>query len=310
MQDTNSLDHHVETVRRFNRFYTQRIGVLHEGLLSSPFSLTEVRILYEITQHQSITASELVRELGLDAGYLSRILSSFKKRGLIARKPSASDRRQNLISLTEKGHKTFAPLNARSQSEVSAILNNLSPENQNRLVKAMQTVHHILDDAPESKAPYILRSHQPGDMGWVVHRHGVLYFEEYGWDERFEALVAGIVADFIKRFDPKKERCWIAEKDGQVVGCVFLVKKSQTVAKLRLLLVEPDARGLGLGKRLVSECERFARQVGYKKIMLWTNNVLSAARHIYESAGYRLIHQEPHHSFGQDLIGETWELKL
>jgi len=300
----------VETVRHFNRFYSKQIGLLHEKLLRSPFSLTEARVIYELAHHETTTATELGNELGLDAGYLSRILRGFKKRGLVDKQPSDTDGRQSLLRLTEKGQEAFATLNARSHNEIEALLNALSAEEQNRLVEAMHTIEGLLGTQSEHKVPYILRPHQPGDMGWVVHRHGVLYAEEYGWDEQFEALVADIVAKFIQNYDPKRERCWIAEKDGENVGSVLLVKKSDTAAKLRLLLVEPKARGLGIGSRLVDECVRFARQVGYRKITLWTNSVLLAARHIYEQAGFHLVREEPHHSFGHDLIGETWELKL
>lgn len=306
----NDLYQLAEAVRRFNRFYTKQIGVLHERLLRSPFPLTEARVIYELAHHEKTTATELSNELELDAGYLSRLLRSFKKRGLIHKQPSQTDGRQNFLSLTEQGQKAFAMLNARSRNEVAAMLSHLSTTDQNRLVKAMQTIEELLGAQPERKVPYLLRPHQTGDMGWVVHRHGVLYSEEYGWDEQFEALVAGIVAKFVQNYDPKQERCWIAEMDGEVVGSVFLVKKSRTVAQLRLLLVEPKARRLGIGTRLVSECIRFARQVGYRKIVLWTNNVLHAARHLYEEANFRLVDEEPHHSFGHDLIGQTWELKL
>jgi DNA-binding MarR family transcriptional regulator/GNAT superfamily N-acetyltransferase len=301
---------HVEAVRRFNRFYTKQIGVLHERLLRSPFSLTEARVIYELAHHEKTTATELSNELGLDAGYLSRLLRSFKKRGLIHKQPSQADGRQTLLSLTEQGEEAFAMLNARSRSEVGAMMSVFSAADQNRLVKAMHTIEGLLGAQPERKVPYLLRPQQPGDMGWVVHRHGVLYAEEYGWDEQFEALVAGIVAKFIQHYNPKQERCWVAEMDGEIVGSVFLVKKTGTVAQLRLLLVEPKARGLGIGTRLVGECIRFARRVGYRKIVLWTNSVLNAARHLYEEAGFHLIHEEPHHSFGHNLIGQTWELKL
>lgn len=248
----------------------------------------------------------------MDAGYLSRILRGFKKRRLIAKSLSASDGRQSLLSLTEQGQKAFAKLNAASRGEIEATLSKLPDEEQHRLVNAMHAIEELLGARPEHKVPYILRPPQPGDMGWVVHRHGVLYAQEYGWDEQFEALVAEIVAKFIQQFDPKRERCWIAEKDGENAGSVFLVKHPEMpeVAKLRLLLVDPKTRGLGIGKRLVSECTRFARQVGYRKITLWTNSVLHAARHIYELEGYRLVHEEPHHSFGHDLVGQTWELEL
>lgn len=304
------LEKHVDAVRRFNRFYTKQIGVLHEGLLESPFSLTEVRVLYELAHREKLTATELGKELGLDPGYLSRILRGFKKRGMMGKTPSKADRRQSHLSLTARGRKTLAPLNARSGDEVAAMLSKLPPAEQRRLIEAMHTIEGLLGGRPEPKAPYLLRLHQPGDMGWVVHRHGALYAQEYGWDETFEALVAEIVAKFIKELDPKRERCWIVERDGEIVGSVFLVKKSATAAKLRLMYVEPKARGLGIGTHLVNECIRFARRVGYRKITLWTNSVLVAARHIYKKAGFRLVAKEPHHSFGHDLVGETWELTL
>jgi DNA-binding MarR family transcriptional regulator/N-acetylglutamate synthase-like GNAT family acetyltransferase len=306
----NDLSQRIEAVRRFNRFYTKQIGVLREGLLGSPFSLTEARILYELAHHEKTTATGLGSELGLDAGYLSRLLRSFKKKGLIDKRVSEADGRQNLLTLTDKGKEAFEVLNTRSHNEVGGMVSKLSPLDQNHLVKAMVTIEELLGAQSEHKVPYILRPHQPGDMGWVVHRHGLLYYEEYGWDEQFEALVAGIVAKFIQHYNPKQERCWIAERDGEIVGSVFLVKQSKKIAKLRLLLVEPKARGLGIGSRLVEECIRFSRRTGYRKIVLWTNHVLKAAKHIYEKAGFRLIHEEPHHSFGHDLIGETWELLL
>jgi len=301
---------HVEAVRRFNRFYTRQIGVLPQKLLRSPFSLAEGRVLYELAHQERTTATQLAGELGLDGGYLSRILEGFRKRGLIAKEPSPTDGRRALLRLTQAGREAFAAINARSRNQIEGLLARLSEGDQNRLIAALDTVEKLFGARPERKAPYLLRQHQPGDMGWVTHRHGALYAEEYGWDEKFEALVAGIVARFIQRYDPKKERCWIAEREGEVVGSVFLVRKSKTVAKLRLLLVEPKARGLGIGTRLVDECARFARQAGYRKIVLWTNSILHAARHIYERAGYRLVGREPHHSFGHDLVGETWELKL
>jgi DNA-binding MarR family transcriptional regulator/GNAT superfamily N-acetyltransferase len=304
------LDQNIEAVRQFNRFYTQQIGVLREGLLDSEFSLTEVRVLYELAQREGLTASELSKRLGLDAGYLSRILRGFKKRKLIDSTASEVDGRQFLLRLAKQGKKAFAPLNIRAQAEIGEMLGSLSAAEQRRLVEAMKTIEGLFGAQVETKTPYLLRTHQPGDMGWVIHRHGVLYAQEYHWDERFEALVATIAAKFIENFDPQRERCWIAEKDGEIVGSVFLVKESKTIAKLRLLLVEPTARGLGIGARLVSECERFARQAGYRKIRLWTNSVLYAARHIYEKAGYRLIREEPHENFGHQLIAETWELKL
>jgi len=304
------FDQRVQLVRRFNRFYTKQIGLLREGYLESPFSLTQVRVLYELAHRETPTATELGKELGLDAGYLSRILRSFEKHGLILRTPSKSDGRQTLLALTEAGRRAFAPLQTRSHDQIGAMLGKLSTAEQARLLEAMRAIEQLLGARPERQTPYLLRPVQPGDIGWVVYRHGALYAQEYGWDERFEALVASIVAKFIEHFDPRKERGWIAEKDGEIVGSVFLVKQSKTVAKLRLLLVEPKARGLGIGARLVDECVRFARHARYRKLTLWTNSVLVAARHLYEKAGFRLIHTERHHSFGHDLVGETWELPL
>ncbi len=304
------LDERIAAVRRFNRFYTQQIGVLQESYLESPFSLAEVRVLYELAHRERLTASELARELGLDAGYLSRILRGFARRGLIDRRPSEEDGRRSLLWLTERGREVFAPLHARSHDEIGAMLSSLPGTEQGRLVEAMGTIEGLLGARPEPKVPYLLRPHRPGDMGWVVHRHGVLYAQEYGWDEQFEALVAGIVAKFIENYDPRRERCWIGEMDGEIVGSVFLVKQSDTGAKLRLLLVEPKARGLGIGARLVEECVLFARSAGYRKITLWTNSVLLTARNIYQKAGFQLVEEEPHHSFGHDLVGETWELEL
>jgi len=300
----------VEAVRRFNRFHTRQIGVLQEKLLRSPYSLTEVRVLYELAYRAKPTAAELGKELGLDAGYLSRILRDFKKQALIDKIPSDSDGREQFLSLTSRGKKIFAQLDQRSSAEIAGLLSKLSSAEQRHLVEAMQTIEKLLGSHEQRSQPYVLRPHQPGDMGWVVHRHGLLYAQEYGWNEQFEALVASIIANFVRHYDPKRERCWIAERDGEILGSVFLVKQSKAVAKLRLLLVEPSARGLGIGTRLVSECVRFARQVGYRKVTLWTNSVLLAARRIYESAGFRLIQQEPHHSFGRDLIGEEWTLDL
>jgi DNA-binding MarR family transcriptional regulator/N-acetylglutamate synthase-like GNAT family acetyltransferase len=308
--DKAGFDQRVEAVRRFNRFYTKQIGVLREGLLESPYSLTEVRVLYEIAHRSSPTASELARELGLDAGYLSRILRSFQTRGFLAKRPCKSDGRQRLLELTKQGRAAFAPLDERAQKEVGAMLKRLSSAGQNRLVGAMRGIEELLGTRSESKVPTLLRPHQPGDMGWVVHRHGVLYAEEHGYDEQFEALVAEIVAQFVLNFDAKRERCWIAEREGEIVGSVFLVKKSPKVAKLRLLLVEPKARGMGLGKRLVDECVRFARHAGYKRLTLWTQSDLYPAREIYRKAGFCRVRQERHHSFGKDLVAETWELEL
>src|ERR671921_205665 len=306
----DDFERRVGEVRRFNRFWTRQIGMLREGYLESPFSLTEVRVLYELARSEEITASELGKELGLDVGYLSRLLRGFEGRGLISKKPSETDGRRSLLRLTEGGQEAFAPLDARSREDVGAMLEALSAAEQDRLVGAMRTIEELLGAQPESKVPYLLRPHEAGDMGWVVHRHGILYAREYGWDERFEALVAQIVAKFIQEYDPKREHCWIAERDGENVGCVFLVRESEEIARLRLLLVEPQVRGLGIGSRLVEECVRFARRAGYRKIRLWTNDVLYDARHIYQGVGFRIVHEEPHHSFGHDLVGQTWELKL
>jgi DNA-binding MarR family transcriptional regulator/N-acetylglutamate synthase-like GNAT family acetyltransferase len=301
----------IDEIRAFNRFYTRQIGVLREGLLKSPFSLTEVRVLYEIAHRKHPTATELRQELGLDPGYLSRLLSHLETRGLVSRSASRSDRRQNLLGLTARGRKTFATLDTRQAAEVASMLRPLPPAARSRLVQAMHAIEAVLGAGSEPKTPYLLRSHRAGDMGWVVHRHGVLYAEEYGYDESFEALVAEIAAQFIQHFDRKRENCWIAERDGEVVGSVFLVKKSKTVAKLRLLLVEPSARGLGIGKRLVDECLRFARQVGYRKVILWTQSELPAARHLYQQAGFQLVQEQRHRSWGRDnLVSEIWERKL
>ena len=302
---------YVATMRRFNRFYTRQIGLLDEGLLNSPFSLTQVRTLYELAQREQTTAVELCSSLGLDAGYLSRMLAAFEKAGLIEKRNSPTDARQTLLRLTRKGRKAFEPLNARSNDQVATMLSKLPATKQSDLLQAMNTIESLLSrDAARPKS-YLLRQHRPGDMGWVVYRHGVLYYQEYGYDERFEALVAGIVSKFIENFDPARERCWIAEIDGENVGSIFLVKKSATVAKLRLLLVEPTARGLGIGQRLVEECVRFARDAGYKKIMLWTQSELPAARHLYQNAGFQRVAQEKHKSWSRtDLVSETWELKF
>jgi len=284
---------------------------VQEGLVKGPFSNDEVRVLYEIAHRERSTATDLCRELGLDAGYLSRILGKMVKRGLVSKSTAQADGRQSLLALTARGRKTFATLDARQSAEVAALLRPVAPGKQIRMVQAMQTIENMLGARSEPGTPYILRSHQPGDMGWVVHRHGVLYAQEYGYDEQFEALVAEIVAKFIQHFDSRRERCWIAEKDGEIVGSVFLVKKSKTVAKLRLLLVEPSARGLGIGKRLVDECLRFARQAGYKKMVLWTQSELPTARHIYQQAGFRLVEEKPHRSWGRDdLVSQIWELTL
>jgi DNA-binding MarR family transcriptional regulator/GNAT superfamily N-acetyltransferase len=300
----------VEAIRRFNRFYTRKIGVLQEGFLGSAFSLTQGRVLYELAHRESPTATAVGAELGLDAGYLSRILRGFKKDGLIRAERSEADGRETLLSLTARGRKAIATLDQRSNADVTARLREVSEANQTRLVAAMDQIESVLAPRAAESEPYILRPHQPGDMGWVVGRQGLLYAQEYGWDEQYEALAAKIAAHFIEHFDARRERCWIAERKGEIVGAVFLVKHSQTVAKLRLLHVEASARGLGIGKRLLDECVRFARRVGYKKITLWTQSILHAARHIYKQAGFRCVGKKRHHSFGKDLVAETWELNL
>ena len=306
----DDLETRVEAIRRFNRLFTRRIGVLREGLLHSSYSLTEARVLFELANREELSASELVRELGLDPGYMSRTLGGLERRGLVEKVRSETDGRRRILSLTAEGEEAFEVLDSRSREEVSEMLGGLSEEEQRRLLEAMRTIEGIFEKGFKFSEPFVLRTHEPGDMGWVVHEHGVLYAGEYGWDERFEALVARIVADFIDGYDPKKERCWIAEMAGERVGCVFVVKASDTMAKLRLLLVEPGARGLGLGNRLVEECIRFSRNRGYEKLTLWTNSVLDAARHIYEEHGFVLVDEEEHHSFGHDLVGQTWELAL
>jgi len=305
-----AFERRVAALRRFNRFYTQKIGVLEEGLLDSPFSLTEARVLYEIARAEEQTATQLGKQLGLDRGYLSRLLRGFERRGLICRTPSASDRRVTLLALTPQGRSAFAELDARSQAEIGALLRTLPEEEQTRLAAAADTIERILGDGPFNTAGYLLRAHRAGDMGWIVSRHGVLYAREYGWDMQFEALVAEIAAKFLRNYNPRRECCWIAEKDGENVGSAMLVEETETIAKLRLLLVEPHLRGLGIGARLVQECLRFARQAGYRKVTLWTNSVLVAARRLYENAGFRIMDAQPHHSFGHDLVGETWELVL
>ena len=301
----------VDEVRRFNRFYTRTIGTLQEHLLQSDFSLTEVRVLYELAHRHRPTAAELVRDLGLDAGYLSRILGRFEKLRLIAKSASPSDLRSALLSLTAEGEQVFAPLDRRSSDEVAALLGKLAPAGEARLLEAMRTIESLRGVERPRRGEIALRQHQPGDLGWVVQRHGELYWREWRYDERFEALVAGIVAGFVAKLDPRRERCWIAERDGERLGCVFLVAGGARTAKLRLLLVEPHARGAGLGRRLVEACIAFAHEAGYRRIVLWTQNELAAARAIYQRAGFHRVAEEPHDSWGrQGLVAETWELRL
>ncbi len=311
MSETETdVDQRIATVRRFNRFYTGRIGVLREWLLQSPFSLTEARVLYELANREQSTARAIGEELRLDSGYLSRILQGFQKRGLIEKKQSEIDGRQSLLRLTEQGLHAFAQLETGSRNEVRGILKTLPELHQQQLVRAMETIESLLSRPSAPRPSYRLRPPEPGDIGWVVQRHGVLYAREYNWNGEFEGLVSEIAGKFLQQFNPERERCWIAESGGQNVGSVFLVQESATVAKLRLLLVEPEARGMGIGAALVNECLLFARQTGYQKVRLWTDSSLHAARHIYEKAGFRLVEEEAHHSFGHDLVGQTWETDL
>src|SRR5262245_27266528 len=300
----------VDAVRGFNRCYTRQIGLLGEHVFESPFSLSEVRVLYELAHRDGPTASDLARDLGLDAGYLSRMLRRFETRGLITRSSSPTDARQNHLRLTARGRHAFAPLETRARAEVASMLAHLSTSERQQVLAAMSTIEHALTGPTRDREPYMLRPHQPGDMGWVVQQHGAIYAREWGYNQDFEALVARIVADFLEHFDPAHERCWIAEKDGANVGSVFVVAKSKTVARLRLLIVDPSARGLGIGGRLVDECVRFARNAGYRQMTLWTHSQLAAARRIYQDAGFRRTHHEKNHSFGKDLVDETWDLQL
>ena len=306
------VESRIAAVRRFNRFYTRKIGVLQESLLSSAFSLTEVRVLYELAhdrQSAASGASALAAALGIDEGYLSRILRTFERRGLIRRKRWPQDGRRSSLELNDRGRRALEKLEARSRAEVESMLRGLDAAEQQRLVDSMVDVERLLAGR-EPPASLLLRPPEPGDIGWVVHRHGALYAQEYGYDARFEALVAEIAGAFVRNFDSRCERCWIAERDGRIAGSVFLVRKSAKIAKLRLLLVEPWARGCGLGTRLVDECVRFARRAGYRKMVLWTQSELLAARKIYERSGFRLVESSSHHSFGHDLVAETWELDL
>ena len=308
---------HVAAVRRFNRFYTRQVGALNEGLLRSPYSLTQMRVLYELAHAAPQTSQALCAGLGLDPGYLSRILAQFEAEGLVERHRDQHDGRRLLVTLTERGRETFAPYDRASAEEVGDVLARIDGTGRQTLVDAMATIERLLsgtgsaEAAAAAAAPAVeLRAPRPGEFGWIVHRHGALYAEEYGFDATFEALVAEIVADFIKSHDPARERVWIADAGGRVAGSVFLVRKTDTVARLRLLYVEPWARGLGIGRRLVDACITAAREQGYAELELWTNDVLTAARHIYQRAGFDLVDRAPHRSFGRDLVGETWRLAL
>ncbi len=304
----------VAIVRRFNRFYTRQIGVLRKTFLDSPYSLGEARVLYEIASSDSPTASEIARSLDLDPAYLSRVLRNFEKRGLIQRRTSPKDGRQSHLTLSVRGRKSFMPLDARSQRDTAAMLAKLAPGDQARLIAAMCTIEKLLGRAsPAEPAPqrsYVLRPPRPGDFGWIVNRHAELYAQDYRWLEPFEGLCAQIVADFVNKNDPSRERCWIAEMDGENVGTMMLVNDGAEVARLRLLLVEPKARGLGIGARLTDEAIRFARAAGYRKITLWTHSVLTAARQIYQKAGFTPMRSEEHQSWGQPVVSEHWDMDL
>jgi DNA-binding MarR family transcriptional regulator/GNAT superfamily N-acetyltransferase len=306
------IDHRADAVREFNRFYTRRIGALGNAHLGSDFSLSEMRVLYELAHRTAPTASEIGEALGLDRGYLSRTLRSFKKRGLVEAE-RGDDRRRRHLTLTEAGKRAFAPLEKGARADVVAMLQPLAEDRQQQVLAAMRTIRSALGDptaAPTDATSFTLRPHRPGDMGMVVHRHGVIYAKEFGYDERFEALVAKVVAGFIENFQPKRERCWIAERDGRFLGCVFVVEKNKSTAQLRLLVVEPEARGMGLGRRLVDEVIQFSSKAGYKRLQLWTQSELTAARNIYRAAGFHIIGTEGHESFGKKLDAEVWELRL
>lgn len=300
----------IEAVRSFNRFWTQQIGVLQAVLLNTRFSLTEARVIFELAQRGRTDLVDLRRDLGFDAGYVSRVMSRLKSERLVKATQSEVDARRQVVTLTARGRKSFAELDRRSTAEVAAMLEPLSDEELRRLMGAMTTIQSVLGSSSTERPPYVLRPPLPGDLGWVAHRHGVLYAEEYGWDETFEALVSRVVADYIEDHDGRREAAWIAEVDGEPAGCVFCCKKDDKTAQLRLLLVDRNARGLGLGSRLVEECTRFARRTGYERMVLWTNDVLVSARRIYEAAGFELISEDPHHSFGHDLVGQEWALDL
>lgn len=301
----------VRTVRAFNRFYTEVLGVLDEGLLNSPYSLTEARVLFELATEPAVDVSTLRRSLGLDAGYLSRLLARFEADGLVTKERSGTDARRQVSSLTERGREVFADLDEQSREQVRDLIKGLSDGEQRRLLAAMDTISGLLGRERAARSgTVVLRAPEPGEYGWVIQRNGAIYAREYGWDSSYEALVARIVADFVETHDPARERAWIAELDGEPVGCVFCVAEEAATARLRLLLVEPTARGRGVGARLVDECLRFAKRAGYAEITLWTNDVLTSARRIYEAAGFTLLDEHAHHSFGHDLVGQNWRRTL
>jgi DNA-binding MarR family transcriptional regulator/GNAT superfamily N-acetyltransferase len=301
----------IAAIRRFSRFYTRQLGLLAESMHASPYSLSEARVLYELAHGRDVTASDLIRELGLDAGYLSRMLKRFEDQGLIRRTPAEDDARRSIITLTRKGEAAFAPLDRASEDGVAAMLERVPPPDRARLVAATKTIRRLLGDTPTTPEPYILRGLEIGDAGWIIRRHALIYAQEYGWTSPlFEALVAEILSKFIANFDPAHERAWIAERDGEVVGSVFIARASPEVAQLRLLYVDPSARGLGLGRRLVDECIRFSRAKGYKTLMLWTHDILVPAIRIYQAAGFKLVKEERHNDFGHDVNGQIWEMGL
>lgn len=308
--DESSRQRQVASVRGFNRFYTRLLGLLEEDLLKSGYSLAEVRILYELAHRKGASATDLVRDLGLDPGYLSRLLKGLQGRGLVRRTSSPDDGRQSVLALTREGHEAFEPIQKASNDQIAILLERLETSDRDRLVASMVEVGRLLGQRCEAKAPFILRPPRPGDLGWIVHKQAMLYAREYGWDETYEGLVAEIGGAFFRNHDPRCERCWIAEREAEIVGCVFLVRRDESVAQLRLLYVDAVARGLGIGARLVDECIRWARQTGYSTLMLWTNDVLVSARRIYQAAGFELVSEEPHRSFGKDLVGQTWSLSL
>jgi DNA-binding MarR family transcriptional regulator/GNAT superfamily N-acetyltransferase len=300
----------VAAVRAFNRFYTGRIGVLGDGFLRTQHSLTEARVLYELGDREVVEVADLRRDLDIDAGYLSRLLSRLEEQALVTRERSQDDGRRQRVRLTDDGAAAFAELDRRSAAEIGELLDGLGEERRQRLVAAMQVIAGLLDDDPRADGAVVLRAPNPGDYGWIVHRHGAQYAEEYGWDETFEALVARIVADYAEHHDPRREAAWIAEVDGEPAGCVLCVRKDDATAQLRLLLVDPGARGRGIGGRLIDECLRFARRAGYEQIVLWTNDVLHDARRLYERAGFELVESGAHHAFGHDLVEQTWLRRL
>jgi DNA-binding MarR family transcriptional regulator/GNAT superfamily N-acetyltransferase len=309
MSGTNNAEQ-VSSVRHFNRFYTQQIGVLSKGMVGSPFGLTEARVLYELAQVKNATATEIRTNLNLDPGYLSRILRKFEADGLLEKSASKADGRQSLIELTGEGKRAFDSMNLNTEKQISEMLESLTLDEQKRLVSSMGTIEALLSERAEKRVPYILRPHQHGDMGYLVHRHGIIYAEEFNWNEQFEAVCATIVAEYLETFDPSCERTWIAEMDGEIVGSVFIARDSERVARLRLLIVESKARGLGLGTHLVDECIKFSKRVGYDKITLWTMSMLVGARKLYENAGFELIDEEPVDRFGHKMMSQTWDLVL